>query len=104
MPKPYVSCLTVCPSAITCTSSSLTTFASLKFDSNLLRCGAPVRIEGTQMHRLEAANVVCLKAFGAFLCFKLPCLAVVERFVSVHRDRREVYENVFPRLALDKTI
>src|SRR5271155_1638727 len=104
MPRPYVSCFTVCPSAITCTSSSLTTFASLKADSNLLRCGAPERIRDTQMHRLEAGNVFCLKAFGAFLHFKFNRLTFVERFVSVHRNRGEVYENVFPGLALDKTI
>jgi hypothetical protein len=43
------------------------------------------------MHRLEGANVFCLKAFGAFLYFKLHCLAFVEQLVSVDHDRREVY-------------
>src|SRR5580658_1967195 len=56
------------------------------------------------MHRLEAGNVLCLKAFGAFLYFKFHCLTFVERFVSVHHDRGEVYENIFTGLALDKTI
>ena len=56
------------------------------------------------MHRLEAGNVLCLKAFGAFLYFKFHCLAFVERFVSVHHDRGEVHENIFTGLALDKTI
>jgi hypothetical protein len=56
------------------------------------------------MHRLEAGNVLCLKAFGAFLYFKFHCLAFVERFISVHHDRREVYENIFTGLTLDKTI
>src|SRR5580698_11537870 len=56
------------------------------------------------MHRLEAGNVLCLKAFGAFLYFKFHCLAFVERFVSVHHDRGEMYENIFTGLALDKTI
>ena len=55
------------------------------------------------MHRLEAGNVLCLKAFGAFLYFKFHCLAFVERFVSVHHNRGEVYENIFTGLALDKT-
>src|ERR1700722_18969239 len=56
------------------------------------------------MHRLEAGNVLCLKAFGAFLYFKFHCLAFVERFVSVHHDRGKVHENIFTGLALDKTI
>jgi hypothetical protein len=56
------------------------------------------------MHRLEAGNVLCLKAFGAFLYFKFDCLTFVERFVSVHHDRREVHENIFTGLTLDKTI
>ena len=56
------------------------------------------------MHRLEAGNVLCLKAFGAFLYFKFHCLTFVERFVSVHHDRREVHENIFTGLTLDKTI
>src|SRR5580693_10373766 len=56
------------------------------------------------MHRLEAGNVLCLKAFGAFLYFKFHCLAFVERFVSVHHDRGEVHENIFTGLTLDKTI
>ena len=56
------------------------------------------------MHRLEAGNVLCLKAFGAFLYFKFHCLAFVERFVSVHHDRGEVNENIFTGLTLDKTI
>jgi hypothetical protein len=46
-------------------------------------------------HRLEAGNLLCVQAPGAFLCFKFHCLAFVERFVSIHHDRREVYENVF---------
>src|SRR5580700_7720825 len=56
------------------------------------------------MHRLEAGNVLCLKAFGAFGYLKFHCLAFVERFVSVHHDRGEMYENILPGLALDKTI
>jgi hypothetical protein len=56
------------------------------------------------MHRLEAGNVLCLKAFGAFLYFKLHGLTFIERFVSIHHNRREVYENIFPGLPLDKTI
>jgi len=56
------------------------------------------------MHRLEAGNVLCLKAFGAFLYFKFDCLTFVERFVSVHHDRGEVHENIFAGLTLDKTI
>jgi hypothetical protein len=56
------------------------------------------------MHRLEAGNVLSLKAFGAFLYFKLHGLTFVERFVPVHHDRREMNENIFPGLALDKTI
>src|SRR5580700_8924362 len=74
-----------------------------KFDSNLLRCGALYRIESTTMHRLEAGNILCLKALGAFLYFKFLCLTFIERFVSIHHDRREVYENVFPGLPLDKS-
>jgi hypothetical protein len=50
------------------------------------------------MHRLEAGNV--LQAVGAFLCFKFHCLAFVERFVPIHHDRREVYENVFRGFAV----
>ena len=61
-----------------------------KLDSNLLRCHALERIESTIMHRLEAGNVLCLKALGAFLYFKFHCLTFVERFVSIHHDRREV--------------
>jgi hypothetical protein len=56
------------------------------------------------MHRLEAGNVLCLKAFGAFFYFKFHCLTFVERFVSIHHNRGEVYENIFTGLALDKTI
>ncbi len=55
-------------------------------------------------HRLDAGYVFCLKAFGAFLYFKFYVLAFVERFVSVHHDRGEVHENIFPGLTLDKTI
>jgi hypothetical protein len=39
------------------------------------------------MRRLEAGKVPCLKAFRALLYCKLRCLAFVERFVSIHRDR-----------------
>jgi hypothetical protein len=77
----------------------------LKLDSNLVKCGALEQNEGTQMqHRLEPRYVFCLKAFGAFLYFKFHCLAFVERFVSVHHDRGEMHENIFPGLTLDKTI
>ena len=43
-----------------------------KFDSNLLRCDALKRIESTTMHRLEAGNVLCLKALGAFSLLQIP--------------------------------
>src|SRR6266481_10214245 len=53
--------------------------------------------------RLEAGNVLSLKTLRAFLHFKLHCLTFVERLVSFHRDRGEVHENIFSRLALDES-
>ena len=56
------------------------------------------------MHRLEAGNVLCLKALGTLFHFEFNCLAFVERFVSVHHDGGEVDENIFSGLALDESI
>jgi hypothetical protein len=54
-------------------------------------------------HRLGGGNVLCLKALGALLHFKFNSLALVQRLVTVHLNRGEVHENIFPGLALDET-
>src|SRR5712692_1244708 len=58
---------------------------------------------GTLRQRLEGCNVLSLEALRAFLHFKFHCLAFVERFISFHRDRGEMHENIFSRLALDES-
>src|SRR6267154_4282895 len=53
---------------------------------------------------LGADDVARLKAFGAFEQIKLHGLTLVERAIAVLLNRGEMYENVLPRGALDKTI
>jgi len=55
-------------------------------------------------HWLEAGNVLCLKALGAFLHFKFHCLTFVERLVAVHHDGREVDKNILSCLPLDEAV
>jgi hypothetical protein len=63
------------------------------------RRGRDTRIDG-----LETGYVLRLKALRAFLYFKFHCLAFVQGLVSVHRDGREVDENILSCLPLDEAI
>src|SRR5216683_341382 len=92
----------VCPSCITCTTSSLTALAE-NLDSNLSE-GSPPIWPGLSSHSLEACNVLSLKALRALLHFELHRLTFVEGLVTVHNDGGEVHENIFSRLALDETV
>ena len=53
---------------------------------------------------LGADDVARLKAFGAFEQIELHGLTLVQRAIAVLLNRGEMYENVLPRGALDKTI
>src|SRR6266851_3544977 len=64
---------------------------------------APEPFGGLSCQRLEAGNVLSLKALRALFHFKLHSLTFVEGLVSFHRDRGEVHENIFSRLALDES-
>src|SRR5437899_191496 len=106
MPSPYTSCLMVCPSCITCTTSSLTALTAvprLGKRSNLFRRGAR-RHQAPRFNRLEACDVLRLKALRALLYFKLHRLAFIEGLVAVHHDGGEVYEDIFSGLALDEPV
>src|SRR5580700_11716031 len=91
----------VCPSCITCTTSSLTN-----------RCDFPSHFSDTErplwraspVYRLEACDVLCLKALRALLYFELHRLTLIQGLVTVHHDGGEVYEYVFPCLALDEPV
>ena len=56
------------------------------------------------MPGLEAGNVLCLKAFRAFLDFKFNCLALVQGFISVHLNCGEVNKDILSGLALDEPV
>jgi hypothetical protein len=56
------------------------------------------------MHRLEACDVLRLKAFRALLDFKLHRLTFIQRLITFLLNCREVYEYVFSRLALDEPV
>src|ERR1700682_1097694 len=94
----------VCPSCITCTTSSLTNLCD--FPSYALLCRKQKGpLPGTfPVYRLEACDVLCLKALRALLYFELHRLTLIERLVAVHHDRGKVYKNVFPGLALDEPV
>jgi len=71
-------------------------------DAETFVIGAPAGAEAPDW--LEAGNVLCLKALGALLNFKLHCLAFVEGLIAVHHDRREVDENILSCLPLDEAV
>src|SRR5467141_2523222 len=75
-------------------------FSLDNLDSNLLE-ESPRRWLSPQ--KLEACNVLSLKALRALLHFKLDCLTFVEGLVTVHHDRGEVHENILSGLTLDKS-
>jgi len=52
---------------------------------------------------LDLGDVFSLKALRSLLNLELNKLTFVERFVSIHLDRREMDEDVVSRLALDKS-
>ncbi len=51
---------------------------------------------------LQRLNVRGLQALGAADDFELDRLAVVQRLVAIRLDRGEMYEYIFPGLALDE--
>src|SRR5215469_1726251 len=65
--------------------------------------GVPV-VAGTPKNRLEACNVLRLKALRALLHLELHRLTFIQRLVTVHLDGGEVYENIFSRLTLDEPV
>lgn len=56
------------------------------------------------VRRLGADDVCRLEAFGAFEQVKLHGLTFVQRTVAVFLDCGKVYEHIFPRRALDKSV
>jgi hypothetical protein len=50
----------------------------------------------------EPADFVCLKAFGAFLDFKLNLIAFIQGLEAFAGNGLEMYEHVFTALALDE--
>jgi hypothetical protein len=56
------------------------------------------------MHRLEACDVLRLKAFRALLHFKLHRLTFIQRLISFLLNCGEVHEHIFSRLTLDEPV
>ena len=56
------------------------------------------------IYRLEACDVLCLKALRALLYFEFHRLAFIEGLVTVHLNGGEVYENIFSGLTLDEPV
>jgi hypothetical protein len=76
----------------------------LKITIRISCSGTALTRPGLLVHRLEACNVLCLKAFGAFRHFKLHRLTFIQGLITVHLDRGEVHENIFSGLALDEPV
>src|SRR5215469_8402741 len=94
----------VCPSCITCTTSSLD--RSLIFPSlpKAEEERFPTPRKPLQICRLEACDVLCLKALRALLYFEFHRLAFIQRLVAVHLNGREMYEDILSGLALDEPV
>src|SRR5580692_426165 len=56
------------------------------------------------IYRLEACDVLCLKALRALLYFEFHRLAFIQGLVPIHLNGGEVYENIFSGLALDEPV
>ncbi len=56
------------------------------------------------MHRLEACDVLRLKAFRALLYFKLHRLTFIQRLIPFLLNCGEVHEYIFSRLTLDEPV
>jgi len=56
------------------------------------------------MHRLEACDVLCLKAFRTLLHLEFNCLTLIQGLVTVHLNGGEVYEYIFTGLTLDESV
>lgn len=57
-----------------------------------------------QSGSLDADHVACLEALGAFQQIELHGFAFVERAIPVLLNRGEMYEDILPGGALDKSI
>src|SRR5882757_513241 len=103
MPSPYCSCLMVCPSCITCTTSSLDRARYFRnpFVFSKVRGSRPLE-SLSHLYRLEACDILCLKALRALLYFEFHRLAFIQGLVPIHLNGGEVDENIFPGLALDE--
>src|SRR5260370_278662 len=84
------------------TSSPVSALAD-NLDSNPLAQHSPQTGRRLSPQRLIRCNLLRLKALRALLHFKFHGLTFVEGLVTVHRDRREVRETIFTRLALDES-
>src|SRR5690348_4302834 len=95
----------VWPSCIICTTSSLATrFVPFRlFESKLFGRGAP-NVSGRPITGLKAYDVLSLKALRTLFDFKFHSLPFIQGFVAVHLNGGEVHENVFPGLALNKSV
>src|SRR5579871_4077423 len=89
----------VCPSCIACTTSSLTAVLLLPIPNS-----RGPRTPRASLNSLEAGDVLRLKAFRALLHFKFHRLTLIQRLITVHLNCREVYEYIFPGLALDEPV
>src|SRR6516225_9741258 len=64
----------------------------------------PRRKPGLPQNRLEACNVLCLKAFRALLHLKFHRLTLVEGLVAIHLNGGKMHENIFAGLTLDEPV
>jgi len=100
IPRPYTSCLMVCPSCIDCTTSSWTHSTRNKLFWRVLQHGP----KHPEIYWLETCNVLRLKALGTLFYFELNSLPLIQRLIAIHHDRGEVHEDIFAGLPLDKAI
>src|SRR5215471_9330075 len=94
----------VCPSCITCTTSSLD--RSLIFPSlpKAEEERFPTPRKPLQICRLEACDVLRLKALRALLYFEFHRLTFIQGFVTVHLNGGEVHKHILSGLALDEPV
>src|SRR5229473_5379431 len=64
----------------------------------------PTPRQPLQIYRLEACDVLCLKALRALLYFEFHRLAFIQGLVPIHLNGGEMNENIFSGLALDEPV
>src|SRR5215469_10999734 len=94
----------VCPSCITCTTSSLDRSLIFGLFRPLLEGRDSGFPEPLRSYRLEACDVLCLKALRALLHFEFHRLAFIQGLVAVHLNGGEVHKHIFAGLALDEPV